>query len=73
MNKNTVLTAVVLIVIVLVAAWYFMWRKPTAPAVPAPAAQGLGADIYNKVAPNAASNLPQTNPYKAVQTNPFSQ
>ncbi len=71
MNKNTVLVAVVLAVAVFVAAWYFMWRKPTAPA--APAAQGLGADIYNQVAPNAAANLPETNPYKAVQTNPFAQ
>ncbi len=73
MNKNTVLVAAVLIVVALVAAWYFMWRKPAVPAAPAPAAQGLGADIYNQVAPNAASNLPETNPYKAVQTNPFSQ
>ena len=73
MNKNAVLTVAVLIIVALVAAWYFIWRTPSAPAVPAPAAQGLGADIYKQVAPNAATNLPETNPYKAVQTNPFAQ
>lgn len=71
MNKNAVGAAVVLIIVALAAAWYFMWRKPAAPAQTQPS--GLGSDIYNKVVPPATTNLPETNPYKAVQTNPFAQ
>lgn len=73
-NKNLVLAVVVLIIIIAVATWYFVFRKPFAPIVspsPATATQGLGADIYSQVAPTATTNIPQTNPYKAVQTNPF--
>jgi len=75
MNKNAVLVVVVLLIIAIAAAWYVLWRKPSAvPAAPA-ASQGIGADIYGKVSSssNAAATIPETNPYKAVQTNPFAQ
>lgn len=73
-KTNIILAVAVLIIIAAVAAWYFLWRQPAAPSTPGAAAGtegGLGADIYNQVAPNAAQNLPETNPFKAVQTNPF--
>ncbi|HUX36240.1 MAG TPA: hypothetical protein VMV71_04450 [Candidatus Paceibacterota bacterium] len=79
-KKEVILAVVVLVIIAVVAAWYFAVSKPAAPGTPsAPAVStqaqpsGLGADIYNQVSSNAASNIPQTNPFKAVQTNPFSQ
>ena len=79
-KKELILVAAVVVIIAVAAAWYFIVRKPSAPvAPPAPASStqaqpsGLGADIYSQVSSNAASNIPETNPYKAVQTNPFAQ
>lgn len=66
-TKVIVLLVIVIIAAIALGAWYVMFGKKTV----APATQGIGGDIYNQVAPNAAENLPQTNPFKAVQTNPF--
>lgn len=78
-TKVTVLIAIVIIAVIALGAWYIYGKKFAAPVAPA-AEQGLGSDIYGQVAPNAAENLPETNPFKQeanpfkdVQTNPFGQ
>ena len=72
-TKNIVLIAVVIVVIAAGVFWYVTGKKPVIAPVTPTAQTGLGGDIYGQVAPNAAQNLPETNPFKAVQTNPFSQ
>ncbi|MDP3948853.1 MAG: hypothetical protein Q8Q17_02800 [bacterium] len=76
-TKNIVLLAIVIIIVAL-AAWYIVGKK--AAPTSSTAGQGLGADIYEQAVPNAAEKLPETNPFKAesnpfkaVQTNPFGE
>lgn len=73
--KNIVLVVVVVVAIAAAVIWYVVGQKPSAPAgLPEQAGQapGVGADIYNKVAPtNPAAQVPDTNPLKA-NTNPYS-
>ena len=73
-----------LILVAIIAGIALFWGGKGAPTTSIQAPQekgsGLGSDIYSKIAPTSAQSLPETNPFKtetnpfkAVQTNPFGQ
>lgn len=76
MNSKTIVYIVVALIVV-VGVFFLLSKKGSAPTAPAGSpdgagnTSGLGADIYDQVAPEAAGAIPETNPFKAVQTNPF--
>lgn len=70
-----IIVALILAAIIIAGVWFWGGKKaPTASIqMPQEKSSGLGSDIYSKVAPTSAQSLPEINPFKAVQTNPFGQ
>lgn len=77
MSPKKIILGVVLIIVVGLVVWFITDGNKSADNS-STIGTGLGADIYGQVAPNPAENIPdtnpfdkETNPFKAVETNPF--
>lgn len=75
-NPQRIIIAIIaVVVIILTAAGYFIWKKykaqPAAPAAPKIEESGLGSQLYEEIK-SPTENIPETNPFEA-KTNPFEE
>jgi len=77
MSKNILIGIILFLVLAGILYFIFVAPKETVPRIPSQEPptplekeQGLGGELYEKTG-NPAQNVPETNPFKEVETNPL--
>ena len=81
MNSKTIVGIIVTVLVVAGIVFFVLSsNKGTQPAGPTQENTGLGADLYEKAAPNPGTNIPTANPFEksanpleGAYKNPFGQ
>ncbi len=74
MKKTTIISAVVIIVLVTIAVWFFVYKNPTKKEEVKvdTGAASLGGALSNGVGDvQPMEKIPNVNPFNSVETNPY--